>query len=145
MGEIFLQFVLPSLVALVAGIAGIVYRERRESARQKALAEATAKREREAAEAARLAKQFPGWTELVDENRNLRKELKDQGEKLDQVSEAVDTMREKDSRKMAAVARIFRAIAAQWPTPNGPDIPPSDIAELEDTEVIPRGWIRRSA
>lgn len=46
-------------------------------------------------------------------------------------------MRERDS----AFARIFRAIAKQWPHSRGPDIDPLDLSIVEDT--IPATWIRR--
>lgn len=50
------------------------------------------------------------------------------------------------ARKMGAVGRIFRQIRDQWTgDPHGPNIDPADIAELEDTEVLPREWIRRGS
>lgn len=44
-------------------------------------------------------------------------------------------------RTRAAIARILRAIAAQWPDPHGPNLDPRDLAELED--AVPSAWIRR--
>lgn len=46
--------------------------------------------------------------------------------------------------QMAAVGRVFRATAEQSSHPNGPDIDPADIALLEDTEVLPPSWVRRT-
>lgn len=46
-------------------------------------------------------------------------------------------------RRLGAVARIFRAIRDQWTgDQHGPNLDPADIAELEDTEVLPPEWIR---
>ena len=53
----------------------------------------------------------------------------------------IEELEQSDSRKMAAVARILRAIAAQWPTEVGPDLELADLAEIEET--IPARWFRR--
>lgn len=55
---------------------------------------------------------------------------------------AVAELTEKDRLKSSAFARILRAIARQWPTEQGPDLDPSDIALIEDT--IPPHWVRRN-
>lgn len=143
--ELFVQFVLPTLIASGLGTAAILSGKSRD---RKAAAEAA----RAAAESARLNEQFPGWAELVTENRAQRDEVarlsRENGalrSELSEVRDAVDELRRGANRKIAAVTRVLRQIAAQWPTAHGPDIDPADLAELEDTEVIPPEWIRRGA
>jgi hypothetical protein len=51
-------------------------------------------------------------------------------------------MQQTETRRTAAFARILRAIAQQWPTANGPDLDPMDIAVIEET--IPTQWIRKT-
>lgn len=130
--ELIFQYVLPStIVAFVSGwfiLAG--------KRRERAAAEA-------AAEAARLEKQFPGWQELVDENRRLRSDLTATDEKLSGIENQLTEVRKEDTRKMQAVARILRALFDQWPGGETPNLDPADIAEIEDT--IPPAWVRRRA
>lgn len=130
--ELIFQYVLPStIVAFVSGwfiLAG--------KRRERAAAEA-------AAEAARLEKQFPGWQELVDENRRLRADLTATDEKLSGIENQLTEVRKEDTRKMQAVARILRALFDQWPGGETPNLDPADIAEIEDT--IPPAWVRRRA
>lgn len=130
--ELIFQYVLPStIVAFVSGwfiLAG--------KRRERAAAEA-------AAEAARLEKQFPGWQELVDENRRLRADLTATDEKLSGIENQLTEVRKEDTRKMQAVARILRALFDQWPGGDTPNLDPADIAEIEDT--IPPAWVRRRA
>lgn len=59
---------------------------------------------------------------------------------LERVYRRLDEFENRDSRRTAAFTRILRAIARQWPTPEGPNLDPADIAEIEDT--IPPAWIR---
>lgn len=59
---------------------------------------------------------------------------------LERVYKRLDDFEDRDSRRTAAFTRILRAIASQWATPEGPDLDPADIAEIEDT--IPPAWIR---
>jgi hypothetical protein len=61
---------------------------------------------------------------------------------LERVYGRLDELEGTYTRKMSAVARILRAIADQWPDAHGPNLDPSDIAEIEDT--IPVQWIRRN-
>jgi len=143
--EIVLQYVIPAIIAGLFGWAALASGKRREQKRVEAATKA-------AAEAARINEQFPGWAELVTENRQLRTEITDLTtsngslrSELAEVRDAVDELRRGANRKIAAVTRVLRQIAAQWPTAHGPDIDPADLAELEDTEVIPPEWIRRGA
>lgn len=61
---------------------------------------------------------------------------------LERVYGRLDEVETLYTRKMSAVARILRAIAAQWPDTHGPNLDPRDIEEIEDT--IPVQWIRRN-
>lgn len=61
---------------------------------------------------------------------------------LDRVYARLDEFEDRDSRRTAAFTRILRAIARQWATPEGPDLSPDDISEIEDT--IPPAWIRQN-
>jgi hypothetical protein len=130
--ELIFQYVLPStIVAFVSGwfiLAG--------KRRERAAAEA-------AAEAARLEKQFPGWQELVDENRDLRVEMATVRDEVTGLRAEVTEVRRADTRKMQAVARILRALFDQWPGHDTPNLDPADIAEIEDT--VPPAWVRRRA
>lgn len=60
---------------------------------------------------------------------------------LERVYARLDDFEQRDSTRTSAFTRILRAIARQWPKPEGPDLDPSDIAAIEDT--IPPQWIRR--
>lgn len=62
-------------------------------------------------------------------------------QEIDGLKKKVTALEQQEARKMSAVARILRTIAAQWPDSHGPDLDPADIAEIEDT--IPPAWIRR--
>lgn len=59
---------------------------------------------------------------------------------LERVYQRLDEFEDRDSRRTAAFTRILRTISRQWPTPDGPDLDPADISEIEDT--IPPQWIR---
>lgn len=141
--EILLQYVLPSMVAGGLGLLAIQLGK----ARDRKAAEEAAKLAREAAEEAakqeRINEQFPGWAELVEENRNLRSELSGVRQLIDDLRLKVESMLAREARVMAAVARIFRRIEALWPNETGPDLDPADITILEDSEVLPPRWIRR--
>ena len=130
--EILLQYALPSVVAGVLGLVAILLGK----SRDRKAAEEAAKQER-------VNEQFPGWAELVEENRNLRGELTEVRRTIDELRIKVETILTREARWMAAVARIFRRIDALWPTEAGPDLDPADIAALEDTEVLPPHWKRR--
>lgn len=45
-------------------------------------------------------------------------------------------------RVVSAALRVVAALARQWPGDLMPHLDPADIAELEDTEVIPKKWIK---
>lgn len=76
---------------------------------------------------------------LID--ARVTKQLQISWEKIDELSEKVDTLETRENQRTNAITRIFRAIAKQWPGPDGPDLDPADIAILEDT--IPSAWIRK--
>lgn len=72
---------------------------------------------------------------LAADNREL-------ATKVDLLEKKVEQLERRETLKMGAVARIFRAIARQWPgAEGGPDLDPGDIELIEDT--IPPHWIRR--
>jgi len=60
--------------------------------------------------------------------------------------EGLKTDRDEDKarqvRRDLAMTRVLRAIAKQWPAPEGPDLDPADIAEIQET--VPMSWIRKS-
>lgn len=130
--ELIFQYVLPGTIVSLLGGWFLLAGKRRE----RVAAEA-------AAGAARLEKQFPGWQELVDENRRLRADLTATDEKLSGIENQLTEVRREDTRKMQAVARILRALFDQWPGGDTPNLDPADIAEIEDT--IPPAWVRRRA
>jgi hypothetical protein len=129
---ILFQYGLPSTMVAVIGGWFLLAGKRRDKASSDA-----------AAEAARLAKQFPGWQELVDENRRLRTDLNATDGKLNELDDKITELRRNDRHKMHAVARILRALHDQWPSDNPPNLDPADIAAIEDT--VPPAWIRRRA
>lgn len=129
---VFFQYVLPSTLVAIIGGWFLLAGKRRDRASTDA-----------AAEAARLAKQFPGWQEVVDENRRLRTDLNSTDEKIADLETKVTELRASDRHKMHAVARILRALFDQWPADNPPNLDPADIAAIEDT--IPPAWVRRRA
>ena len=130
--ELIFQYVLPGTIVSLLGGWFLLAGKRRE----RVAAES-------AAAAARLEKQFPGWQELVDENRRLRADLTATDEKLSGIENQLTEVRREDTRKMQAVARILRALFDQWPGGDTPNLDPADIAEIEDT--IPPAWVGRRA
>lgn len=63
---------------------------------------------------------------------------------LERVYKRLDEVEGTAGRQAAAFARILRAIARQWTgDPRGPDLDPSDIAEVENT--IPPQWLRKAS
>lgn len=67
-----------------------------------------------------------------------------QDRRIAEQDQTIEELKQLLKRKMSAVGRIFRQIRDQWTgDPHGPNIDPSDISELEDTEVLPPEWIRR--
>lgn len=84
--------------------------------------------------------------QAIDER--IAQALKDAWTEIDALKERLRELvaqlandQQEHSAQMAAVARILRAIARQWPDDTGPDLDPADIALIEDT--IPAHWIRR--
>ena len=130
--ELVFQYVLPGTIVSVLGGWFLLAGKRRDRVAADA-----------ASEAARLEKQFPGWQELVDENRKLRTDLNATDGKLSAIEQQLSDVRKADTRKMQAVARILRALFDQWPGHDTPNLDPADIAEIEDT--IPPAWVRRRA
>lgn len=72
----------------------------------------------------------------------VKEQLEGAWTEIGTLKNAVAELTEKDRLKSSAFARILRAIARQWPTEQGPDLDPSDIALIEDT--IPPHWVRRN-
>lgn len=130
--SLIFQYVLPgTIVALIGGWFMLAQKRR-----EKAVTDA-------AAQAARIEKQFPGWQELVDENRSLRTDIGTVSDEVKSLRDELKSVRNADTRKMQAVARILRALFEQWPGHEAPNLDPADIAEIEDT--IPPAWVRRKA
>lgn len=70
--------------------------------------------------------------------------IAEQDRRMTSQDETIAELQELLKRRLSAVANIFRAIRDQWVgDASGPNLDPADIAELEDTEVLPREWIRR--
>lgn len=78
---------------------------------------------------ARQGRREPTWGELLA--------------RVTALEAIVENLRQADNRKMGAVARILRAIAEQWPTPEGPDLDPEDMKLVEET--LPPMWIRHTS
>ena len=119
---IVLQFVVPGAVAAIIAGAFAVFSQRRKAVQD------------------RVTETFPGWEELVAENRALRGEISAVRLEVDQLRAEVTDVRRTEARKMAAVARILRALQQQWPGAEMPRLDPGDISEIEDT--IPPAWLR---
>jgi hypothetical protein len=128
--ELIFQYVLPSTLVAVIGGWFLLAGKRRD----RATAEA-------AIEAARNEKRFPGWEELVDENRGLRTEMAGVRTEVTGLRTELRAVRRDDARRMQAVARILRALFEQWPGQGTPNLDPADIAEIEET--IPPAWVHR--
>lgn len=75
-------------------------------------------------------------------DQRMKAELERVYARLDESDRRAEDDRLQEARRTSAVTRILRAIARQWPNPDGPDLDPADIAEIEDT--IPPAWIRRN-
>lgn len=87
---------------------------------------------------ARVEKQLSEAWEQIDSQKKRIDEL----ETTTKIQETqITALKEHDTRRAGAFGRILRAIAAQWPTPDGPNLDPVDIQMVEDT--IPPAWIRR--
>jgi glutamate mutase epsilon subunit len=86
--------------------------------------ETNAKTELDARIDARVAEQL---TEAWSEIEQLKKDFR--------------LIQTRQVRRDGAITRILRAIAKQWPSAEGPDLDPTDIAEIEET--IPVQWIRK--
>lgn len=77
------------------------------------------------------------WKEID----TLKATVEEQGETIKRQEAEIDALKEDAQRRSGAWGRILRAVAAQWPTPEGPNLDPLDIQVVEDT--IPPAWIRR--
>lgn len=130
--ELIFQYVLPGAIVSLLGGWFLLAGKRRDRVAADA-----------AAEAARHEKQFPGWQDLVDENRDLRAEMTSVRDEVLGLRDELKEVRRADTRKMQAVARILRALFDQWPGRDAPNLDPADIAEIEDT--VPPAWVRRRA
>jgi len=69
----------------------------------------------------------PSWAELHARLRDVETRCK--------------SLEDTNALEMGAVARIFRRIAQQWHTEDGPDIDPADLKIISD--VVPAKWMRR--
>jgi len=61
--------------------------------------------------------------------------------RLRDVEARCESLETTNQLEMGAVARIFRRIAQQWPTEDGPDIDPEDLKIINN--VVPAKWMRR--
>lgn len=63
-------------------------------------------------------------------------------ERLRPIQEALESLKVQERTRTAAMTRILRAIAGQWPVGfPGPILDPADIAAVEET--IPAQWLTR--
>lgn len=76
---------------------------------------------------------------LID--ARVTKQLETAWLRIDEVEGKFQALELRETRRTGAITRILRAIASQWPGPQGPDLDPADIAEIEET--IPVSWIRK--
>lgn len=82
------------------------------------------------AKAAREASREGTWSDVVTENRDLRKELSEFRDETEKRFEAVD-------RKFIALERVLTAVAEQWPDEFPvPEFDPADIEELGTTMPV---------
>ena len=73
------------------------------------------------------ARKVPGWNDLVEENRNLRKEL-------DEHREVSEVRFSKIERKLTALVNVVHTLADHWPADvPPPELHPADVAELDTT------------
>ena len=61
---------------------------------------------------------------------------------IDELKKKYKEIEESEKTRSAAIARILRAIARQWPDEFGPDIDTNDIAIVE--ELMPPAWVRKN-
>lgn len=84
------------------------------------------------------------WSQVDDQAKEIEEltgKVKDLGGLLEDAQREIRSLKEDGERRAGAWGRILRSIAAQWPTPQGPDLDPIDIRIVEDT--IPPAWVRR--
>jgi len=79
----------------------------------------------------------------LDARIDLRvtKQLETAWTRIDELAEDLVSLKSQETRRSAAMTSILRAIAKQWPGPDGPNLDPDDIAMIEET--VPYQWIRR--
>lgn len=71
----------------------------------------------------------------------VEKQLKSAWAEIDKLKADVAALHTNQSRRDGAVTRILKALAAQWPGPEGPKLDPADIAIIE--ENVPPQWVRQ--
>lgn len=84
---------------------------------------------------ARVASELAAAWARIDEQQV---ELDKQADEIKQLRADVNAR----ERVVSAALRVVAALARQWPGDLMPHLDPADIAELEDTEVIPKKWIK---
>lgn len=83
------------------------------------------------------------WTDLANENRNLRGEVDEQREKISELTDRLDKFERKTNVRIGALSNMLHDTARQWP-PNdpGPYFSQEDLDALENTDV-PFVWRNR--
>lgn len=83
------------------------------------------------------------WTELANENRNLRGEVDEQREKISELTDRLDKFERKTNVRIGALSNMLHDTARQWPPDQaGPYFSQEDLDALENTDV-PFVWRNR--
>lgn len=128
--------------ATASGGGTYYFTERRRGRLEAAKAEATAKLEKEKADAeatrARTAQTVAEFGANIELNKyidaRVEKLVEDQTQPMHEEIERLRQSLAASGARTLAMTRILRAIASQWPANHpGPKLDPHDIAEVEDT------------
>lgn len=111
---------IPALVAIIAAFVALTNRNRDSADRKSG-----------------------SWTELANENRNLRGEIDEQRDKISELTDRLDKFERKTNVRIGALSNMLHDTARQWP-PNdpGPYFSQEDLDALENTDV-PFVWRNR--
>lgn len=141
------ETVLVASIIPIFGLIGIIYQgiqKRREA--------------REGNDATKAARREPTWKEVVDENRQLREDLNEQGEKHNRAIEELkesqrneladlnrrfDDFERKTNTRIGALSNMLHSASTQWPADHpGPFFDREYLDALENTDV-PFVWRNR--
>lgn len=119
---------IPGFLALIAVIYG-KYQDR--------------KQKREDADQTNQARKEPTWNELVTENRNLRKDVTEQGDEIERIKKDLSRHKESTGRKFRAFENMLRDVFRQWPAGfEHPVFNSDDLSELRDADIPWRDRVR---